>query len=341
MTLILTRTSDHYVLQVTDRRLMQAYDTFDPQSNRIVRNSSTFDPWSNKNVVYHARDALVTMGYTGNAYIEGRPTDHWIVEQLIGTRLGGWEPEDRPAAIRISTERPTQWLDIGQSLQLLRERLTASLARLHRNVRRTISLHVIIVGWQWNRCHRPWPISARLSRFEGGNTVDLYYRRRYWNLDDPERWKRRFKDRATPVLARRKCEVGAAPPGNFSPSELAAVIDPDQGPDDAERGFVQVMRQVAARTPVVGPDCMSILLPPPGAAPLRIRYIADQTATPAHRTTAGFSPWIVGPHQVRAPSFIIGTFTFDFGPFTVRQEGPGPVGDLLMTIGSQPRPPCP
>lgn len=46
-----------------------------------------FDPEANKTIVYVARDAIVSIGYTGRAYLEGRPTDQWIAEQLIGEEV--------------------------------------------------------------------------------------------------------------------------------------------------------------------------------------------------------------------------------------------------------------
>ncbi|QOF73406.1 hypothetical protein IG197_10310 [Aminobacter sp. SR38] len=39
-------------------------------------------PVANKAVVYRARNAVATRGYSGIAYIEGMPTDDWIVRAL-------------------------------------------------------------------------------------------------------------------------------------------------------------------------------------------------------------------------------------------------------------------
>jgi hypothetical protein len=47
-----------------------------------------WDPVSNKSVVLLARDGLITMGYSGPAFISGATTDGWIAEVLTGTDLG-------------------------------------------------------------------------------------------------------------------------------------------------------------------------------------------------------------------------------------------------------------
>jgi len=74
MTLILTRASRDYVLQVADRLV-------------TLPGGQPFDAMSNKTVLYCARNGVVTMGYTGLAYLGGIPTDQWIVQTLIGSTL--------------------------------------------------------------------------------------------------------------------------------------------------------------------------------------------------------------------------------------------------------------
>ncbi len=68
MTLILTLATPRYILQVSDRL--------------VTRGDSRFDPASNKIVIYHAKNALVAIGYSGLAYLEGVPTDQWIAQKL-------------------------------------------------------------------------------------------------------------------------------------------------------------------------------------------------------------------------------------------------------------------
>src|SRR6266851_8318629 len=70
MTLILARASKDYVLQVTDRL--------------VTRGNDPFDTLANKNILYAAKNAVVAMAYTGQAFIGDVPTDQWIVETLSG-----------------------------------------------------------------------------------------------------------------------------------------------------------------------------------------------------------------------------------------------------------------
>src|SRR5437867_2015050 len=61
MTPIVSLASRRYVLQVGDRL--------------VTRAAHPFDPFSNKAVIYFARDAVVSISYTGLAYLESLPTD--------------------------------------------------------------------------------------------------------------------------------------------------------------------------------------------------------------------------------------------------------------------------
>ena len=82
MTLHISLVPGHFVLQVSDRLV----------SVRRGTRVEPFDQAANKTVIFFARDALVTIGYTGVAYLDGRPTDQWIAEKLSGERFGS---EDR------------------------------------------------------------------------------------------------------------------------------------------------------------------------------------------------------------------------------------------------------
>jgi hypothetical protein len=88
----------------------------------------------------------------------------------------------------------------------------------------------------------------------------------------------------------------------------AARGSPPEVADANERSFVEAIRRVAARTSYVGHDCMSVLLPPPFAAPIRVRFLVEDRST-AHETVElplAYSPWIVTPHQVERPKILRG-----------------------------------
>lgn len=66
-----------YVLQVADRLVTRRTDVgsgpprFEP-----------FDELANKCVIYAATDAVVSISYSGVAFVLGKPTDVWLAEAL-------------------------------------------------------------------------------------------------------------------------------------------------------------------------------------------------------------------------------------------------------------------
>jgi hypothetical protein len=98
MTLILTFASPFYVLQVSDRL--------------VTVSGKEFDAVANKNVIYLARDADATIGYTGRAFVDRVPTDQWIAEKLGGSRAEGERP--RKPAIRFTVGPIPKWPKLAQ-----------------------------------------------------------------------------------------------------------------------------------------------------------------------------------------------------------------------------------
>jgi hypothetical protein len=100
--------------------------------------------------------------------------------------------------------------------------------------------------------------------------------------------------------------TGITPEDNLRAGDalrLRSALRAIRPPDDAERVFVDTIRVVSAHNQLVGPDCISILIPPPWHPQIRLRYISSVAATlevqgrddNAIRATApaAFSPWIV------------------------------------------------
>jgi hypothetical protein len=77
MSLVLTAACRLFTMQVSDRLISTEHQRTDPPEYAL----------SNKSIVYLALNAIVSMGYVGTAYLEGRPTDEWIAERLWGERL--------------------------------------------------------------------------------------------------------------------------------------------------------------------------------------------------------------------------------------------------------------
>jgi hypothetical protein len=321
MTLVLTRASKDYVLQVTDRLLTTA-------------GGQPFDATSNKNVLYFSRNAAVALGYTGLAYLDGIPTDQWMVETLTGHRF---ERGRKPPAI---SPTPISARDIGQSIARLKRGLErAPVESKWASYWRTSSFDVCVSGWQWSR-KRARPVVAWLSKPENGVAIELGNKPRHWHWDrDP---KKRFK-----------VQVVAAPASNLPGAQLKAMAEQlaNCDPDKAERVMVEAIHEISRSVPEVGPHCMSILIGPPSTASIRIRYIpvggpalaVMATARgPALTVPAAFTPWLVSPGAIFAPSINAGVSEVRIGTYTITLEAPKSSGSgILGLLSSQQRPKLP
>jgi hypothetical protein len=76
MTLIVAVVAGNWAFHASDR-VVSAEPTPDNPTGE-------FDPHSNKTVVVVGIDCWVVLGYTGIAYLDGKPTDHLIAEAISG-----------------------------------------------------------------------------------------------------------------------------------------------------------------------------------------------------------------------------------------------------------------
>jgi hypothetical protein len=221
MTFVLARTSRNYVLQIADRL--------------VTRADRPYDASANKTILYRTANGIVTIGYTGLAYVGDVPTDKWIVEQITGITAFP------PMAMRSG---PFDYVDTGRVLRRLRE---------------------------------------ALGLLGGGKT----------------------KTR-----------------------------------DEAEDAMVNCIRAVATNNPLVGPDCISVLLSPPRFGVARVRFIpARSSAWTAHGAEVGYTPWILGPNLVLAPSVIRGKgWKVRLAGYDVRIESPPEDGHPKVLLEAQKKP---
>jgi hypothetical protein len=324
MTLILTKASKHFIIQVTDRLVSRGVGRGNPVA---------FDPIANKNVVFAARNAVVTMGFTGVAFIGDLPTDQWIVEKLTGIEFSRTE---KPPMM-FSGKLP-HWWDIGKSLLTLKDALSHARAEVQSQWRQQwtkLPFDISIAGWQWDTKGMSRPIVAWLSKPSGEDTVKLNYKERNWYYDQQQG--------SSPFI------VFSAPESNFKMKELQVLGADLQNKrvDDAEQIMLAAIRQVSRRNRMVGPHCMSIVMLPPSNGYLRIRYIPDggpaimrlSTQNKTLHLPAAFTPWLVGQGGYMAPSIISGKgFTTGLGPYTVYLDAPDSGDNLKGAIGSHERP---
>ena len=161
MTLILTAIHRHGVIQVADRLVTR-------QTNGHVEQ---FDPLANKTILFSARDAFVTLAYTGLAYIDGLPTDRWIAETLRDRPVALGHDGRRPVA--LSFERVANWPSVGQAVLRLAGRVDMAMSRLSQAAR----LSIVVAGWQQYRTKRPRAIGLTIDRPLGRLTQVLRLRR--------------------------------------------------------------------------------------------------------------------------------------------------------------------
>ena len=314
MTLHITYVSPHYVLQVSDRLV----------TRRSLGRPRPFDPESNKTVIYVARDALLSIGYSGVAYLDNRPTDQWIAEKLIGEEVGSRARVQGSHTIprRLKTGPTGPWYDVGNAIRVLREGLIAT--RGLRTVERHNFPRLIVAGWQrWKRKSRP---VAYVIADDGEGP--LYSRLKATPRYD---WLRgRFHLNFTPInhqLASIRAELNEQLEGS-SPSA-----------DELEKRMAQALRRAADQFPEIGKDYLAVLLPPPGQRRIRTRYVAFDTPAqgphqphdeePPYFGPVGFAPWIVAPHYEAGPSMMINSQVWEIG---------GPLGGLVLEMEGPPGP---
>ena len=306
MTLHLTLLTPYYVCQVSDRLVTR------------TATQAAFDRSSNKNLIYRARDATVVLGYSGPAFLEGLPTDRWIAEKLRGEDLT--DPPGMKGAIMMG--RAPRWLDIGQSVELLRSEFEG----LFKKTGMRMGLYVVVAGWQKSGRERQNPILWQLYNNPPLDIYDSFQierQPRRWHLEGdypvklayaPEPWIPRFSQ--------------------FSQDELAYLLNHLSMMWLSPRNVIGVLREAVRRksrvSPVVGADCMCISFPHPRLGFIEAVYVGEGYHQGSFRTESerkvtfrtGYSPWIIGPNEVFPPMAITGQYSHQLGDIEVRLIGP-------------------
>jgi hypothetical protein len=303
-----------------------------------------FDAAANKTAIYHARNGILTVGYSGPAYVGGVPTDQWIASILHGEAFLESEP-GTPWAVSIG--RAPQWLDVGQALSRLRGAcdacLTGPLAR------RAERLEIVLAGFQCKR-QRCWPISCEL-RFNAARAVfELFAAPRNWHL--PRRRVDAYQSTEWLEQMTFPLWLTATPNRNMKDERLLDLaqhlIKSGWAPAEWARICSEAIREASGRSGYIGRDCMSVVVMPPSrACRVEVEYMSETIArallvgppTPIPLAVS-FSPWILGPMIVRAPSISTGTSSVSSGPFTIEVKGPPPGAQPtgVSFAGSQQRP---
>jgi hypothetical protein len=311
MTQILTAACPHYVIQVSDRLLTKACGT-------DVRE---FDPIANKTVVFRARDAIVTIGYSGIAFVGSMPTDDWIAQTLWGEELPRGRDGKRWAT---AFGGPKDVLKIGEAAKLLQDRINSiRLASINEH-----SLMLTIAGFQeTGKNIRPIVIEI----VHGRSSPD--WGQRIWGARENFRFH----------------SIGAG----VDVAELNASIEPTRtergllgaAPKDIEAAFANAIRGTSAQNSTVGAHLLSVIISRPGLGYSHCRFLPMAPHNAELHGSHGsmivetmHSPWIVA-NSLHPPCMNVGTWELGLGPGEVMMvEGAPPQGGLLALSSSVKRP---
>ena len=99
MTLLIGALAGKQSFNISDRLLTQRL------TNGQVK---TFDDTSNKTIVYMCSNGMMTISFTGTAYIHKKPTDQWVAEMLTGMELNEGD--------NFKIKHPKEWKNLGHAI---------------------------------------------------------------------------------------------------------------------------------------------------------------------------------------------------------------------------------
>lgn len=240
---------------------------------RVTKGGSLHDGDANKNILFGDRNAVVTVGYTGHAYIGKTPTDQWIAQTLTELTFKEGRRE-RSAPLLSATYYEQQY--IGIRIRKLRDQLNeirSLIPHRYRNAWIADPFDILITGFEWNH-GKVRPLLVGLSKPRSSNTFALFRPDRRWFFSQGNRYP---------------AQMYAAPAENISSDKLQRISSrldavwrdghgtPEDIADDAEILMAETFREISDDVKVVGPDLMSIQIPAPiiPNPTIRVRYISE------------------------------------------------------------------
>jgi hypothetical protein len=307
MTLVLTSASIPEVLQLSDRRVSRL-------SAGIFSLHSSVE---NKTVIFRVRDAVGSLGYTGDAYVGSEPTDQWLAGLIVGQSFGGVQFSVRMGRWRLPSLNTVIW------------RISHALAQ--GAILPSGSLTVCLAGYRDRRSYTI-PFIAEV------------------------RWSSARNEITSRMRLPRQCpagiyfsQIGDIMTGSALQDAMArgAANSSQPGHHPQIGAMIEAIRTRASQSQLVGADLMAVQIPHPSHRLINWRFIpaAPHNAILNHKhedfvlQNAFYSPWIVMPGAIHAPS--VGTSHWEVvsADWTVRclNEQPSPTGPLLFASSSQRR----
>jgi hypothetical protein len=311
MTIIFTKASKQYILQVSDRL--------------VTKSHMKFDELANKSIIFCALNGILVISYTGHAFIGAIPTDQWISKILIGKSFIG---DEKPPAFGFGK---TKYVHIGPALNIIKESLNKAVINDIKDELKNNWIdrpfYLSIAGWLWGSKGKARPTMGWLGKPSGSSNFKLSFKPRYW-------------------FSGNRFTIGAIPSSNCRKGTLQSLLNqlPDKGIDEAEEILSDKIMEVSTYNSVVGPDCMSISIPPPYLAhihPLRVRYISKRkavaellTETKKDIIEVAFTPWLIGPGGFSSPSIVSGSGGMSLCLYNVTFDAPQDhkIGGLISSL---------
>ncbi len=297
MTLNLVVANHWHVVQVSDRRL--------------TLNGEPWDDHANKCIVLLCRDALLSLTYTGLAYIGDVPTDQWIADILD----------------RYNTPER----DMGWSVGILRSAASRAFQEgMVPPAEIENELTIMAAGWHW-RAGRPQAYIWEVTK--GSSTkVKPCFKSQYWRL-------RRFAKPGEALVIAAAGAVGALEGTTWNADVHR--VKAERNPERIVEYLVNVVRE-ASKHPVfgrlIGDNCMAVVLPKEKGGEIYSEYLA-QNGSPL-----GYTPRMVSPGSVIGDCEMFGSeWTLDFQGWRFRLRGsqcevPGGIVAGMFSRPPRPRP---
>ena len=302
MTLTLTKVSANYVLQVSDRLVT------------LRSSGEQHDAFANKNIIYTAKDGIVVIAYAGLAYLDLVPTDEWIAEKL-------WDKpfeyiDGHPVALQLGA-KPKD-IRLGPALHRLCGELQQALRRLSG---KDVSFELTAAGWE----------------LKHGDFLPACFTGKYRQTGELKLERMRIPWHRTHIISTISIGAQVTTEENEAVKRCVSTTRKTlkKHIDATEVCFMETIRNVATRKetegePTVGRNCMSVLVPRPDTAAIRVRFIPEAEHTlllksrhRIHELPIVFSPWIIGTRSVSAPATISGAGGgLTSGRMSVEIEGP-------------------
>ena len=322
MTLIVAVVAGNWAFHASDR-VVSAEPTPDNPTGE-------FDPHSNKTVVVVGTDCWVVLGYTGIAYLDGKPTDHLIAEAISGC------DEFSPAMYTFWQQPPD--LHYREIRRRMEDKLRDAYSRLPDSEKGRVTL-VLASGVQ----EKDGIVTKVMFRtkVQGDSVTSIEMR------PETPGFKGFYIDAVgmvkNEIIDRAKARLSA-----IGPPVTAAEV-----PDIVQDILKDAVLETSQLTPKVGDNVMTVVLDNPGQAIRTALHIADpqrqaelfeqgRQSQPGFDQFAGMStvstPYVLIPGGIWGPSigkpggWDTGGITFDFTGF---DDQPGAGGGAFF--GIQPR----